>query len=89
MVPMTIHFVGKTDSVLWPELKREQIVHLGNGSPPINVAIIEGGMASGKPSVMLRIDLPDGRHVLAETTAALVVTLGKMIAGRYPDLSEG
>ena len=32
------------------------------------LTILEGGMVSGRYSVGLRLDLPDGRHVVAETS---------------------
>lgn len=37
----------------------------------MEVAFLEHGMVSGAPSVMLRIALPDGSVVLAETSYAL------------------
>lgn len=58
----------------WPNLDRAKIIHLGNDAPPIGLAGLVGGMQSGRPSVVLRIDLPDGRVVLAETSLRLLVT---------------
>jgi hypothetical protein len=73
----------------WPDLKplmaEGRVVHLGNGAPPIGLAVLPGGMASGAPSVMLRIDLPDGRAVLAETSLALLVTAARAAVARYGD----
>jgi hypothetical protein len=46
-------------------------------------------MASGKPSVMLRIDLPDGRVVLAETSLRLFAAAAHAFASNYPDLFAG
>ncbi len=70
----------------WPELKDKPIIHLANDAPPIQVCALEGGLASGRPSVAIRIDLPDGRSVIAETTARLFVSAGRAIWARYPDL---
>ena len=36
-----------------------------------------------------RIELPDGKAVIAQTTARLFCTAAKMIMARYPDLFEG
>ena len=52
-------------------------------------AALDGGMASGKPSVCFRIDLPDGRTVLAETSARLFVMAAAAIVGRWPDVDDG
>lgn len=70
----------------WPDLRDKKILHLGNDAPPLQVAVLAGGMASGKPSVTLRVDLPDGRTVLAETSARLFVSAARAITARYPDL---
>ena len=71
------------------DIPADKMIHLGNEAPPIVAYVLDGGMSSGKPSVMLRIDLPDGRTVLAETSARLFCTVGRMIMARYADLFEG
>lgn len=73
----------------WPDLTDGRLIHLGNGAPPMQVAVLDKGMASGRPSVAVRLDLPDGRIVVAETTARLFCAAGRAIAARYPDLFEG
>jgi hypothetical protein len=70
----------------WPELRDKEIIHLGDGAPPIGVAVLDHGMTSGRPSVAIRVDLPDGKHVLAETSARLFCTTAKTIMAKYPDL---
>jgi hypothetical protein len=60
----------------WPDLpakRREgKLVDMtGDNAPPISAALIRGGMTSGKASVILRIDLPDGLVFLTETSLAL------------------
>ena len=54
----------------YPDLleKRDKIVHV---TTPFSVSRLKHGMESGKSSVMFRIDLPDGRIVMAETSMAL------------------
>lgn len=86
MIPMVVNLDGDN---AWPELKDKPFIHLGNGSPAIQVAVLENGMASGRPSVALRLDLPDGQHVVAETSARLFCSAARAIMARYPDLFEG
>ena len=69
----------------WPELAgRHGVVFV---SEPIKIVTLDGGMASGKPSVMIRLDLPDGRLVLAETSVALFQMAAAAMTGRYGDLT--
>lgn len=74
----------------WPDLraKAHKVVHLSDGAT-IKVCVLEGGMSSGKPSVCFRIDLPDGRVVLAETSARLFVMAAAAIVGKWPDVDDG
>ena len=56
-------------------------VHLGNAAPPIRLTYLSGGMSSGKPSVAFVFELPGGKqYVLAELSAALLVTAARAIA---------
>jgi hypothetical protein len=87
MIAMNIILDGDN---AWPDLKDKEIIHLnGNDTPPIQVAVLNGGLASGRPSVAIRIDLPDGSTVIAETTARLFCTAARAINGRFPNLHEG
>jgi hypothetical protein len=61
----------------WPDLiqKRDQgqlIDLMGDQAPPIGLALLAGGMASGKSSVTIRLDLPDGHTLITETSLALL-----------------
>ncbi len=62
----------------WPDLKgkvgTDQVIHL---------AALSAGMTSGRPSIMLRFDLPDGRTVLAETSLRLLLTAAEAFRARY------
>lgn len=69
----------------WPELDRDRIIHVGEGAPPIGVAVLEGGMASGAPSVALRVDLPDGKVVVAETSLKLFLAAADALKARFGD----
>lgn len=72
------------DEPAWPELAnmREKII---STTEPIGVTGLHGGMESGLPSVALRIDLPDGRVVIAETSLALFLTAADALKARFGD----
>ena len=55
----------------FPDLdaRRDDLVHVVGGGA---LALLERGMESGSASVMLRVDLPDGRVLLYETSMALL-----------------
>ena len=57
----------------------EKIVHVPDAV--IEVGTLRAGMTSGKDSVMICVPLPDGRIVLAETSAELFVAAGRAITG--------
>jgi hypothetical protein len=48
------------------------------------ITALPNGMASGATSVMLRIDLPGGTVVLAETSLALLLMATKALSTRHP-----
>ena len=52
----------------WQDLasKREKVLHLSD--PHISIARVPRGMASGRSSVMIRIDLPNGTVIMAENS---------------------
>lgn len=86
-----VHLIIKTEGDgCWPDLLKDdpRIIHLGNGAKPIQVAGLEGGMASGKPSLSIRLDLPDGKVVIAETSLAMLLTLADVFKARYGDPRE-
>jgi hypothetical protein len=68
----------------WPDLgaRRDEIIHLANDTG-IGLAVLPGGMTPGLPSVAFRLDLPDGRSVVAETSWRLLASSVKAIAARY------
>jgi len=73
----------------WPDIRTRQqdVIHLGNNAPPIQVACLTGGMTSGLPSVTFRIDLPDGKVVLAETSLRLFQIAAAAITARFGDVT--
>lgn len=78
----------------WPDLAEkfgtDRFIHLGEGAAPIQVAALPGGMAGGGTSVALRIDLPDGRTVLAETSLKLFAFAADALVKMYglPDIES-
>lgn len=76
MPALSIHTHGDE---CWPDLNPIEerladgrVIHLvGTG---LSMARMPEGLASGKSSVTIRVDLPDGRVVLAETSLALLST---------------
>ena len=62
--------------------REANVIHL---TSPFTVAVLDGGMESGAPSLAIRLDLPDGRVVVQETSlgAWLMVTAG--LRGEFPE----
>lgn len=73
------------DETAYPDLEIDKIVQ----SNDLRLVVIDKGMKGGQPSVALRVDLPDGRVVISETSARLFCTSARMIMARYPNLFEG
>lgn len=69
------------------EIADGTLIHLGNDAPAIRMAVLAGGMASGRPSVVFGFRLPDGRAVLAETSLAILQTAMAGIMARYGDVT--
>lgn len=88
MPALNLAFMGLQDETPWPDLKGKSVIHLGKGAPPIGVAVMEHGMTSGQPSIAMRLTLPNGETVIAETSARLFCTAARAIISRYPNLFE-
>ncbi len=83
MVSITIVSNSGTAWTDLPDKQRDgRLLHT---QEPIQVGLVPGGMASGAASVALRLDCPDGRVLVAETSltalAAAVRALETMSAG--------
>jgi hypothetical protein len=85
MIALTIVIHHKTDPSLWPEIEGRGHVDAGVLA---HVAILDEGMESGLPSVMLRLDMPDGTTIIAQQTARQIATLGRLIMAKYPNLLD-
>ena len=83
MIPLTIVLDGDN---AWPDLyNRDDVIH---ATSSIQIAVLEQGMESGRPSVTIRIDLPDGRTVLAQTSARLFCQAARILMAKHPDLLD-
>ena len=71
---------GGFDALKRAEAEGLEVVHLTN---PIEIGTLDGGMASGKPSVAFCFALPDGRVVLAETGLELLVVAVRGLAAAH------
>jgi hypothetical protein len=65
----------------FPDLDPGTCIHVAETT--IGVAVLSGGMASGRESVTFRFTLPDGRDVVAETSWRALGTAARAIASRY------
>lgn len=51
----------------WDDLLEKEVIYFGNEAPPVKIVAMPEGMASGRTSISMRLDLPDGRVVILET----------------------
>lgn len=63
------------------------LIHLANDAPAIRMATLDGGMASGAPSIVFGFRLPDGRAVMVETSVRVLQVAMAAINARYGDLT--
>lgn len=84
MIGIDITFCGKNETIDWDA--KTVSSHVTDG---LKVAILEGGTASGRPSIMMRVPLADGTVALVEMTARHWNAVNAAILGRYPDLLKG
>lgn len=75
MLPVEIHLDGDG---AWPDLKDLVVPH----GVLKEVAYLDHGMQSGKPSVTMRIEMDNGDVVLAETSVALFVMIAAALKGK-------
>lgn len=76
----------------WPDLagRMGDVIHVGNDGT-FEMSGLRNGMSSGAPSVCFRLDLPDGKVVLAETSWRLFELAYKAFLGKFgpADFSDG
>lgn len=86
MPVIDVHIVHHGDPPPFDGLTRE-IIHLPDAT--WRVVFMEGGMQSGAASVALRLDLPDGRTVIAETSLAAWISATAGARGAFPEAFSG
>lgn len=72
----------------WPELATlspERVISLMASPPALGLAVLPHGTARGYPAVVLRIDLPDGRVLVTQTTLRLLLTAVRAMVARHGD----
>ena len=67
----------------FPQLQGATVHHVKD--VVIDIALLRGGMASGRHSVSMVIPMPDGSYVLLETTAALFIGAARAFHQRITD----
>lgn len=67
----------------WSDLLEKEVIYLGNEASPIEIAAMPGGMASGRTSISIRLDLPDGRVVIVETALYELARAVRQIQERF------
>lgn len=78
---LNFQFVPNDGSKIWPEITKSLIVR------GIKIAILDKGMTSGLPSIMIMLGTESsGVPVVCETTARLFVSCARAIEAKYPDL---
>ncbi len=65
----------------WPDLRDKKIIR----AVGLQVAALRRGTKGGSPSVAFRIDLEDGRTVIAETSLKLLLTSSDLFRDKYGD----
>lgn len=87
MLAANIKIVRRGESLPWQDQGDYRFAKLDS---PIDVAFIETGrLASGAPSVAIRIALADGTHVVAEVSLALWITATAGARGAFPGAFAG
>lgn len=76
MPSLKIHLSGDG---AWPDMAGKEIIQVED----LEVAALEAGMTSGQPSVAVRLDLPDGRVVFAQTSMRLFLQAADAFRTRY------
>ncbi len=67
----------------WPDLPADVTIQ-----EHAMIAVREGGTAKGRPTLAVRIDLPDSKCAIWYTSARLFVQTASLIAKRYPQAAE-
>lgn len=89
MKPITIKISTKTDTEpQFPELQKAADEGRVVETEVTRMGILEGGMASGRTSIALIADLPDGKHVLIQMSAGQLINLAAAAKGAAARFGE-
>jgi hypothetical protein len=72
----------------WPDLSGKGPDQVIDVASPIDIALAPRGMMSGKASIAIRLDLPDGRTVIAQTSFELFEACARAFRSRLQYLAE-
>lgn len=78
----------------WPDIaqlrQEHRITELfgEEDAPNITLAVLEGGMQSGKKSVSIRYDVPDGSVIVAETSLRLLMVAAHILGTAFPEEND-
>jgi hypothetical protein len=67
----------------WSDLLDKEVIYLGDEAAPIEIVAMPGGMTSGRTSISMRLDLPDGRVVIVETALYELANAVRQIQERF------
>lgn len=72
----------------WPDIadKKDKLTWINDGE--LSISCLPKGMTSGAPSVAIRIDLPDGRIIVAETSMRMFQIAAVAMRARYGDQTQ-
>ena len=80
---MPVIDVYRNGEGLWPDLPTKVVHHVRNDIGAIAMAGLPGGMEKGRTSVSIRIDLPNGEVVIAETSLRPLLQAAAAFRGWY------
>ena len=79
---LTFHTILEPDEH-WSDLLDKEVIYLGNDASAIEIVAMPGGMASGRTSISMRLDLPDDRVVIVETALYELAKAVQTIQDRF------
>lgn len=89
MTPLSIRFHPDREELIFPEIEEGQGVEAYLSEVVVVANGTSGDDGASRPSVLLKLELPDGKIGVAMTTARLLCTFAKMIEARHPNLFVG
>lgn len=89
MTPLSIRFHADREELIFPEIEEGQGVEAHLSEVVVVANGTHGSDGKSRPSILLKLELPDGKIGVAMTTARLLCAFAKMIEARHPNLFEG